>query len=158
MRPTVSLSRFVVAMMAVAVFGISIGLSVGANPAHLAIPAIMSAGTAIIPPASAAYAQSITSSNTVIFKSIRAGGTQINGCTAFTITNEGAVDLLVNVRGHHLSDANDDPSEYGKIAAGTSATFTVRNVSANSTLQIDRVTVKSLTGTATISYMVTERF
>lgn len=141
-------------------FGASVGLSVAASgPAmNLVAPALTSGSTALIPPANAAYAQSITTADTVIFKSASAGGSQIDGCTAFTISNEGAVDLYVNVRGHHAVDGSDNPTEYGKIPAGTTVTFTVRCDSSRPNLQINRITAKSATGTATVSYMVTERF
>lgn len=110
-----------------------------------------------IPPANAANSQAITTSDTVIFKSTRAGGTQIDGCTAFTISNDGSADLLVNVRGHHAVDGSDNPTEYGKIPAGTGLTFRVLADNARPTLQLDRITVKG-GGATTISFMVTERW
>lgn len=110
-----------------------------------------------IPPANAANAQAITTADTVIFKSANAGGSQINGATAFTISNDGAADLLVNVRGHHAVDGSDNPTEYGKIPAGTAMTFRVMNSEARPNLQLERITVKGV-GATTISFMVTERW
>jgi len=108
--------------------------------------------------ANATAKQTITTSDTVIFKSTNASGSQINGATAITISNNGAVDLLVNVRGHHNSDGSDNPVEYGTIAAGTAATFRVLNNNARPNLQIERITVKAASATTDIAYMVTERF
>lgn len=124
----------------------------------IASPSPVTLSGMMLASANAANSQSITTSDTVIFKSARAGGSQIDGCTAFTISNDGAVDLYVNVRGHHAVDGSDSPTEYGKVSVGTAVTFTVANNSSRPNIQIDRITVKAASGTATISYMVTERF
>jgi len=100
----------------------------------------------------AGYAESVTTVEETIFQSTKNGGAQIDGATAITINNDGAVTCYISVSGHH------NTGEFMPVPIGSSVTIRVNNTGSRPLLQIDKIVAKTLSGTATISWGVVERF
>ncbi len=122
-------------------------------------------------PANAASKQAITEAAEFIFKSERAGGSQINGCQAVSIYNSGTVDIFAHVNGFHANPTGsgstappsaydydgDNTLEYARIPSGTSITFEITDATLLGT-QIDWIIVKAdPADTGSIDWTVTKR-
>lgn len=102
--------------------------------------------------ANAQSGESVTTVEETIFQSSRYGGSQIDGATAITINNEGAVPVLISVTGHHAT------GEFMPIPVGSSVTIRVNNTPSRPAIQIDKIVAKTASGTTTISWGVVERY
>lgn len=65
----------------------------------------------------------VSSSVVTLFKSQRFGGIDIDGCTEFSVVNDGSGDLLLFCHGHHGEDRSTTPAL--RLASGKSLTFSV---------------------------------
>lgn len=95
-----------------------------------------------------------TSTPRTLFKSTRAGGSDIDGATAISVLNTGGTDAFLWSRGHHGSSAGS--TGYMRVPAGTSLTVRVTGDS-NASVQIDELIAKTASGSTTLSWGVTER-
>jgi len=102
--------------------------------------------------ANAQYGESVTTVEETIFQSTRFGGSQIDGATAITINNDGAVTAYISVTGHH------NTGEFMPVPVGASVTIRVNNTPSRPSIQIDKIVAKTASGTTTISWGVVERY
>ena len=102
--------------------------------------------------ANAQYGESVTTVEETIFQSTRSGGSQIDVATAITINNDGAVPVYISVTGHH------NTGEFMPVPVGASVTIRVNNTPSRPSIQIDKITAKTASGTTTISWGVVERY
>lgn len=65
----------------------------------------------------------VSSSTVTLFQSQKFGGQDIDGCTEFSIVNDGDGDLLLFSHGHHGEDRATTPGF--RLGSGKSLTFSI---------------------------------